>query len=56
MVNMSNMSRVNACYLYLSGKKIMTILIIAMLKIVEQHKRKYKKKKKIIRLTKRHDT
>ena len=31
MVNMSNMSRVNACYLYLSGKKIMTILIIAML-------------------------
>ena len=36
-----------ACMLFVPiRKEVMTILIIAMLKMVEQHQRKYKKKQK----------
>ena len=50
------MSKVNARYLHPSGKKRMTILKIAMPKMVGQHQRNTKRNQKIIRRTKRHDT
>ena len=44
MVNTSYMTKVSARYLHPLRNKIVTILIIAMLKMVKQHQRKYKTK------------